>query len=288
MDLDDLRCFLAAVDAPTFRAASKRVGLSPTAFSDRMRRLEEGLGCALFHRTSRSVTQSDAGRRLEAHARDLLASAARCEAVARGEERPLPYELTLGTRHELGMSWLAPMLAELEALRPERTVHLYMADTPDLMARVGRGDLDAVVFSARLTGPRLRYATLHAEHYAFVGRADASFSDPQDHLLVDVSADLPLFRYLLDAMPAATPWTFRGHRYMGGIAGVRFLILRGVGVGVLPRYFVQPDLDAGRLRELLPKQPLLSDNFRLVWRASHPWEDRLLELADTLRSHPLA
>ena len=287
MELEDLRCFVAAVDAPTFRAAAGRVALSPTAFSDRIRRLEEDLDCTLFHRTSRRVTLSDAGRRLEIHARDLLAEAERCRSVARGEARPLPFELTLGTRFELGLSWLAPMLGSLEAARPERTVHLYVADTADLLSRVERGDIDAAVLSARLTRQRLAYASLHTEHYAFVGAAGTVFTHPSEHVLVDVSSDLPLFRYLVDAVSAGEPWSFRSHRYMGGISGVRFLIERGVGIGVLPRYFVADALAAGSLVELLPEQPLLSDTFRLVWRAGHPWEDRLVELAASLREVPL-
>ena len=290
MDLDDLRCFLAAADAPTFRAASRRVALSPAAFSDRLRRLEEDLGCTLFHRTSRSRRLSEAGRRLVPHARAVVAEADRCGSVARGEGAPLPYELTLGTRYELGLSWLAPMLAPLAEARPERTVHLYMGDTPDLLARVETGDIDAVVFSARLTSPRLVYANLHPEHYVFVGAAGTDFSGQQaaaDHLLIDVSPDLPLFRYLLDAVPGGGPWDFAGHRYMGGIGGVRFLVRQRAGVGVLPEYFVREDLREGRLVRLLPEQPLLVDSFRLVWRAAHPWQDRLAALADELRAHPL-
>jgi LysR family transcriptional regulator, glycine cleavage system transcriptional activator len=291
LELDDLRCFVAAVDAPTFRAASRRVALSPAAFSDRIRRLEEALDCVLFHRTSRSRRLSEAGRRLEPHARALLADATKTASIARGEARPLPYELTIGTRYELGMSWLAPMLATLEARVPERCVHLYMGDTPDLLARVERGDIDAVVFSARLNSPRMAYANIHPERYVFVGAAGVQFSGPEDaagHTLIDVSADVPLFRYLMDAVPNAEPWGFAGHRYMGGIGGVRYLILRGAGVGVLPEYYARPALASGELVRLLPDQALLSDNFRLVWRSTHPWHERLVALAAEMRAHPLA
>ena len=107
--------------------------------------------------------------------------------------------------------------------RPERTIHLYNGDSPDLGARLERGDLDAMVGSMRLTSPALRYATLHAEHYVFVGRK-ARVRNPDDAssvTLVDVSGDLPLFRYFLDALPAAAPWAFARVEYMGGIAAIR-------------------------------------------------------------------
>jgi DNA-binding transcriptional LysR family regulator len=290
VDLDDLRCFLAAVDAPTFRAASRRVALSPGAFSDRLRRLEDDLGVELFHRTSRSRRTSDAGRRLEPAARALLADAQRCVAAARGADRPPDWSMTLGTRYELGLSWLAPMLEHLDAHQPERTVHLYAGDTPDLLRRLEAGDLDAVVFSARLTRPHLEYATLHPEAYVFVGAPGAQLThrgEASAHTLVDVSPDLPLFRYLLDAMPTGDPWSFAGHRYLGGIGGVRLQVLRGAGVAVLPEYFVRADLQAGALVRLMPDQPLLDDAFRLVWRAAHPWAERFAALAEELRARPI-
>lgn len=289
LDLMSLRCFCVAADTLNFRAASARVSLSPGAFSERVRRLEDDLGAPLFHRTTRKVQLSDAGRRLLPHARRLVQDARRCKDVVEEREAPLPFELTLGTRFELGLSWLCPAITALREARPERTLHLYMADTPDLVARTERGDIDAVLFSARLTSARLSYATIHPETYVFVGtdqRVDG-VGLVHDLVLVDVSGDLPLFRYLLDAVPGGAPWPFARHEYMGGIGAIRHRVLEGVGVAVLPEYFVRDDLAAGRLVRLLPEVTVRDDAFRLVWRTDHPLEAELLALADELRLRPL-
>ena len=58
-------------------------------------------------------------------------------------------------------------------------------------------------------------------------------------------------------------------------------------MAVLPRYFIAPDIAAGRLVRLFPKVRLRSDSFRLVWRAGHPREADLVALATELRAHPL-
>ena len=220
----------------------------------------------------------------------MLADVERCHGIANGNDTPLPYELTLGTRYELGLSWICPLLPVLGERHPERTLHLYMGDAPDLIRRLETGVIDAVVFSARLTSPRLTYATLHTESYVFVGAPGtelASIDDAIHHTLIDVSGDLPLFRYYLDAHDGGRPWDFARHWYLGGIGGMRAMIRRGLGVGVLPSYFVQDDLDAGTLVRLMPDEPLLHDSFRLVWRQDHPREDRLLALADELKAEPL-
>lgn len=289
MDFDSLRCFTAAADTLNFRAAAQRVGLSPGAFSDRIRRLEETLGTRLFERTTRRTHLTAAGHRLLPHAMQLLADVEACKRIATTEARDRPFTLRLGTRYELGISWLAPAITPLRATRPNRRIHLAMGDSPELLERTLDGTLDATVTSSRLANGALQYANLHEETYAFVGtdqRVDGP-DDVRDLTLVDISAELPLFRYLLDALPEGRPWPFADHSHMGGIAAIRVRVLAGDGVAVLPRYFIESDLASGRLRELLPGQKLHTDAFRLVWRAHHPLEDELLELAEELRSLPL-
>lgn len=289
IDLESLRCFVVAAECDSFRTAAQRVALSAGAFSDRMRRLEEQLGALLFDRATRRPQLTDAGLRLLPHARALLSSAERCADIARASEQRAPFELTVGTRFELGLSWLCPALDPLKEAVPERTIHLFMGDTPDLLARVERGDLDAVVFSARLTSGRLRYAALHPEPYVFVS-ARPGLAGPEqahEHTLLEVSRDMPLFRYLLDALPDATPWPFARCELLGGIGAVRYRALQGAGVAVLPEYFVRDDLTAGSLHRLMPEVQLREDTFRLVWRAGHPLERELLALADALRARPL-
>lgn len=290
IDLDSLRCFDVAATTLRFRAAAARVHLSPAAFSDRIRRLEEGLGAALLSRTTRQVSLTEAGHRVLPLAREILSKVERLRGAAEETARPLPYELVIGTRYELGLSWLCPALAPLGRRRPERTIHLYNGDTPDLLRRLERGELDAVVASMRLTSPRLAYAALHPEDYVFVsaGRGLRRREDAAGATLVDVSSDLPLFRYFLDALADAEPWPFARVEYMGGIGAIRRRVLDGGSrVAVLPRYFIAPDLAAGRLVRLMPKVRPRSDSFRLVWRVGHPREAELVELATELRALPL-
>src|ERR1700686_2284788 len=63
-NLADLTAFVAVADLLSFRAAASRLGVTPSALSHSMRQLEERLGVRLLHRTTRSVSLTDAGRRL--------------------------------------------------------------------------------------------------------------------------------------------------------------------------------------------------------------------------------
>src|ERR1700733_12158173 len=71
-DLGDLAAFVAIADNLSFRAAASRLGVTPSALSHSMRQLEERLGVRLLHRTTRSVSPTDAGLRLLAQLRPAI------------------------------------------------------------------------------------------------------------------------------------------------------------------------------------------------------------------------
>lgn len=293
-DLESLRCFVAAASQPSFRAAARRVHLSPAAFSGRIQRLEDLLQARLFERSTRRVVLTPAGQRLLEHARRCLHEADRCVAAVRDDDAPMPFDLCVGTRYELGLSWLLPALEALSAGRPERHIHLRFGDASELIRATRAGEVDAVVASVRLTESGLAYGLVHPEAYLFVGApehlADQPIRGPEDagrHALVDVHADLPLFRYFLDARPPGDTWAFSRVERMGTIAAVRHRVLAGVGVAVLPAYFVREDVEAGRLGVICPETELRSDFFRLIWREDHPRAADLADLAETLSTFPL-
>lgn len=63
-DLPDLEAFTAVAEARSVRKAAAARGVSPSALSEALRRLESRLGARLLHRTTRSVTPTEAGQRL--------------------------------------------------------------------------------------------------------------------------------------------------------------------------------------------------------------------------------
>lgn len=291
--MESLRCFVAAVEQLSFRGAAKACALSPAAFGDRIRRLEVELGTALFTRTTRKLALTPQAERLLPQARRALEEGERCRSVVHDLAKA-PFELQIGTRFELGLSFIVPALTLLERARPERRLHLYFGDTPDLLPRVLRGELSCMITSARLVSPGLAFARLHEEQYVLVAKRGLvkrhKLSGPSDaprHVLLDLHEDLPLFRYFLDGRSAKETWQFRGLQYLGAIAAVRARALEGAGVCVLPLYFVQEDLAAGRLVRLMPQTKLPSDWFRLVWRAGQPREPELQRLAAELSEVPL-
>src|SRR3954469_19564280 len=204
--LDSLQCFERAARLLNFRKAARAVGLTPAAFGQRIQKLEEQLGAKLFVRTTRSVHLTDAGTALVEPATRCLHVAEETMRAARGDKAPAPMDLMLGTRHELGLSWILPQFDRLEKVRPWLQLHLYFGSGPDLLLRVRTMEVDCAVTSSRFTDPKLDSFRLHREDYAFVGarallspRPLARDEHAGAHTLLDASAELPLFRYFRDA-----------------------------------------------------------------------------------------
>lgn len=292
--IDNLRCFEAAARLLNFRAAARAVALTPAAFGQRIRQLEEGLGVRLFERSTRAVHLTEAGIALLPAAQACLAAAHACIAAVREDASRPPMELTLGTRFELGLSWLVPLLDELSRAHPHLTLHLYFGSGPELLYRLRVLAIDAVITSARLATPALDAFDLHEEEYAFVGARTllrrhplTSPADAEHHTLVDIDDELPLFRYFGESPKSPGRLRFAEHRFLGLGEAVKARVMGGHGVAVLPRHMVGAELARGRLVSIFPEVPLLSDRFRLVFRRDDPRRSAFAELAATLRDAPI-
>ncbi|MBK7860113.1 MAG: LysR family transcriptional regulator [Archangiaceae bacterium] len=289
--LDSLRCFVEGARLLNFRAAARVVALTPAALGQRIKQLEDLVGRPLFTRTSRKVVLTEAGLSFLPYARDALTAAERCLQAGRGELGPVPQELVLGTRHELGMSWLVPMLPRLRKAHPGITFHVYFGAGNDLLVRVRAMDVHCAVGSMRAAGdPLIATLPLHLERYLLVGAPRLlrelpvrSAEDVGRHALIDVNLGLPLFGYLRDA-EGGSAFRFKQVVAMGTIAAVRELVLWGEGLAVLPEYLVAPDLAARRLQRVLPRHPVLEDWFRLYFREDDPRRALYESFAQTLRT----
>lgn len=290
---ESLRCFLAAARLLSFRAAAQSVALTPAALGQRIAGLERAVGARVFERSTRKVTLTDAGRALLPAAESALAALEACVRAVRGPRAPMPFELVLGTRHELGMSWIVPQLPALRRQFPHVTFHLYFGSGHDLLLRVRGQQVGCAVGSMRADDPKLAAATLHREDYVFVAspallrtRPLRDAADARAHVLVDERAELPLFAYWRDA-PGAPRLSFRQNVYRGTIAAIRDAVLRQEGVAVLPRYLVRGDLRARRLTVIFPRVTPHHDQFRLFFRADDTRRSFYETLATAMARAPL-
>ncbi len=290
--IESLRCFVEAARLLNFRKAARKVALTPAAFGARIRQLEEQLGTPLFQRTTRVVTLTERGLALLPYARTCLDAAEDCVRAARGDKGAPITEIILGTRHELGLSWVLPQLGPLSEKLPHVELHLYFGSGPDLLIRVRTAEVDCAITSARFSDTKLDSISLHKESYVFVGAPAllerTPLTKPEHalrHTLLDASTEMPLFSYFRDAQKST--YEFGRIVRLGAIGAIRERALAGAGVAVLPEYLIDGDLKKKRLSRIMPNVSPLADYFRLVFRGDDPRRSLFEALAKHLADAPL-
>jgi DNA-binding transcriptional LysR family regulator len=142
LDPDLLRCFLAVTESGGFTAAGERIGLSQSAVSLKVKRLEELLDRRLLERTSRSLALTEEGELLRGFARRLLDMNE--EAVRRLTAPPLEGRLRLGVAEYFGPQHLPGLLAGFRRAHPKVRLEVRIGMTSDLLALLDGGSLDLI------------------------------------------------------------------------------------------------------------------------------------------------
>jgi len=126
--LDGMVVFAAVAEAKNFRVAGERLGVSASAVSQALRKLEERLGVPLVHRTTRSVRLSQAGERMYASLRPALEEVqAAVAAVSESADVPRgTVRLLVGTAADPVLT--GPLLADFLAAHPQINLDLVVSD----------------------------------------------------------------------------------------------------------------------------------------------------------------
>jgi DNA-binding transcriptional LysR family regulator len=127
-DLNALLVFVLVAEARSFRSAADQLGVTRSAVSQTIRRLEEGLGIALVLRTTRSVSLTEAGERLHAEVGPALAemrAALERTALLTGQPRG---RLRLAVSSIAERFLAGPFLAAFLAAHPEVELDVTVTD----------------------------------------------------------------------------------------------------------------------------------------------------------------
>lgn len=142
-DLAALGMLVAVAETGGFTAASARLGRTQSAISVRIQDLESQLGHKLLERSRRGVTPTDAGERLIAHARRLLAVEREALADLAGET-PMG-RLRIGVPDDYMDAYLRPLIARFAAEHPKVELEVHCDISKRIEPALKAGDLDLAV-----------------------------------------------------------------------------------------------------------------------------------------------
>src|SRR5260221_10147863 len=149
LDTDILRTLVAAQQRGGFNRAARQVGRSQSAVSQKIRKLEDQLGQALFRKEGRGLALTEAGDVVLSYARRILdlndeAVAAVCGSSIAGSVR-------FGLPTDFAETWLPTALGRFKRAHPGVQVEVYADRRANLIDRLDKGQLDlALLFGGRL------------------------------------------------------------------------------------------------------------------------------------------
>src|SRR2546423_6201947 len=142
MELNQLRCFVAAAEELHFGRAAQRLDMLPSALGRHIRLLEDDLSTRLMPRTTRSVALTGDGVVLLREARMLLEQADGVAAKLRARGRSETATIRVGAIDSAAAGLLPMLLHDFRRRRPDVTVKLTEEKTTRLLPRLMSGRVD--------------------------------------------------------------------------------------------------------------------------------------------------
>ncbi len=251
-----LATFVDVVRAGSFSGAARRRAVTPSAVVRQIDALEDDLGVALFIRSTRALTLTDAGQRLHERAQRHLDELADTHAEVAAFDGSVSGTLRIACFPTFGKRYVLPVVAALQAEHPALNVELDLterladpvAERLDVVIRMGVL-ADSTLIATKLA-PFTRLLVASPAYLARAGTPDSA-ADLSSHRLLDKlhGADLLGWRDVLGC-PA-------GHAGAGVVAfrsddfeALRAAAAEGLGVAFLSSWVVGPDVRVGKLARL--------------------------------------
>ncbi len=264
--LQAMELFVSAVREGSFSAAGRRVGLSPASVSRALAELEASLGVQLLHRTSRSLSLTEAGgaylHRVEAilhDIRDADALAASLHETPRGT-------LRVHSRVLFGLSVVVPLVPVFQQLCPDLKLELHLSENPEALRN------DAIDIDLRIGPPRdpalMQRKVLGTERVVVASRAYLDRAAPlkrpadlmQHHCLTYwMGPEEVVWRFLRDG--ALEEWRVPSLFCTTSGQALRQLAVQGHGLALLDSYTVRQELADGRLTRVLKPWQVTNTTF---------------------------
>ncbi len=256
--LADLDAVLSIARHGSFRAAALELGMSTTAMSNVIAKLEQRLGIRLFNRTTRSVSLTEAGRSFVERVGPAMTDIHDAMLAAQSLQETPTGTLRINTFASAAREMMAPLI--LPFLRRYPQVHIDLV-TEGRLVDIVAGGFDLGVRTADLVPSDMIAISLG------LPRRNAVVASPdflRKHGRPIVPDDLLRFRCIRARLPnhALFRWRFEkdGNAVQIDVQGaitldepslVRIAAQNGVGLGYVMEADVREDLAEGRLVSVL-------------------------------------
>lgn len=126
--LPDMATFVCVVDKGSFTAAANHLGITPSAVSRQISRLEKSLNLTLLERTTRKQNPSEAGRLAYENCRSIVDSAKQVASISDASQKEVKGVINIATPKAFGKQVLEPLLFNFMGLYPNISLKIIVTD----------------------------------------------------------------------------------------------------------------------------------------------------------------
>ncbi|RVU13985.1 LysR family transcriptional regulator [Methylobacterium oryzihabitans] len=273
--LTGIIAFARSASLGSYTAAARSLGISPSAVSKSVQRLEERLGLSLFTRTTRSLTLTPEGHTLHERALRLLREAEEIEQAAVAARSEPAGTLKVTAPLPVGVHLLAPALPRFRERYPKLAVDLRLGDR---FADLIEEGIDVAIRVGELSDSRLISRRL-APHRLCALAAPAYLERRGTPRHPDELARHDCVNFRFQSTGQALRWPFRiGGRVVeitppAGIVtdfsdAVAAVLVAGGGIGISPTYIAAPYVARGALVPVLQEFAVERSVITALWPES--------------------
>jgi DNA-binding transcriptional LysR family regulator len=251
----EMEAFVQVVERGGFSAAARALGMTPSAVSKLVARLESRLAVQLVHRSTRKLTLTPEGQQFHERSVRVLADMDEAERCAASGAAPRG-RVSINASVPFGHHVLLPLMPRFLELHPQVTVDVSLTDrVVDLMDErtdiaVRWGQLPSSDLVARRLGETGQAIVAAPAYLARYGTPHTPQElEAHNRLGTSYRRAVPDWPLSVDGRLVEMPIV--GNMRVGDGAALRRLVLDGVGLGRLSLYHVQADIDAGRLVKVM-------------------------------------
>ncbi len=289
VDLNDAAVFAKVVETGSFTEAAKLLQQPKSSVSRTVARLEDQLGVRLLHRTTRSLSLTEAGQVLYDRARGAVQGLEEAASAAR-ELGGEPKGTVRVTAPADSQSRLHEVIARFVATYP--AIHVELSLTPRLVDLVAEG-FDLALRAGRLSDSRLVARKIGSSSQRFFAAPSYLASHKRPQALTDLAQhDCILFR----GRAGRVRWTalrngkeesveVRGPINVDDLSFAIQMAIVGAGIGFFPVMMALDAVHRGELEPLLPEYQSEETPLHLVVPSASFIPARVALLRDFLGDH---
>ncbi len=273
----ELMAFMAISEARSFRDAALRLGVTPSALSRTLRRLEARMGVRLLNRTTRSVSPTEAGAVLYANLAPAVAGVEQAVQEVSALRDDAAGTVRLNLPRLAAEMVLLPRLARFHARHPRIRLEMVIDDAlSDVVAkgfdagiRIGER-LAQDVIAVRVTSP-IRVAVVGSPAYFAAHEPPESPQDVRQHACINYRWEETgqVFRWLFRSAEQTLEIDVDGPIVVNDTGLIRDAAVAGLGLAYLPQAAVQAHVDRGMLVRVLDPWCMPQPGFYLYHPSRH-------------------